>query len=205
MAKKRARRHPADRTFKPRPSPPRVPADPDPETSDSEISSRKQRISAKDREFVKLLADSGFSDPDSCAKAVGWTKPGAGWRAHSRLSEIIESERLRRTLGNEMGLDEALRRIASLARQDEDLKVALASTRTVLEVHGALGKDIDPRDRKKLMREAEALLAEIRSNLPPGRVEQLIAGEKEAIDRSQSQSQVIFDVQAVVVQAEKQS
>lgn len=68
-----------------------------------------------------------------------------------------------------MEMAEALREIGVLARTSPDEKIKLQALRTVLEVHGALSKTREmPDDRRKLMREIEAMLDRIRTRTGTG-------------------------------------
>lgn len=119
----------------------------------------RRRISGKDRRFIQLFADNGFSDAHSAAKEAGFIGQWVADKLLARLHHLIDAERLRRAIGQQMELDEALRLLADLARTSLDQRVQLASVRTVLEFHQAIGAKTMPADsRRTLARQVAELV-----------------------------------------------
>jgi hypothetical protein len=134
---------------------------------ESQTRAARRRVSGKDRRFVQLYVDRGFREPNEAALAAGFREPYIGEKLVLRLSELIESERVRRSMGEQMEVDEALSRVAELARTVDDPKTKHAALRTVLEVHGVLtGRAIV--DRREQMRSIHQLVAAIREKIAKG-------------------------------------
>lgn len=127
---------------------------------------RWHRIDGRDRRFIQLFADSGYKDPQAAAIAAGFKDPYIGDRLATRLAEPIERERRRRSMAEQMEVDEALRILASLARTTEDQKLQHSALRTVLQVHGVLSdKPMPAEDRKSLGREIESIVDRLAKRL----------------------------------------
>lgn len=154
----------------PKVNPPAAQTAPEPEPSPKP--QPKRRLSQAHLAFVAQLATQNFQDPETAAKLVGFSRPGMGHRLAHRLSDLIESERLRVSMAQQMELDEALKLLAMVARSREDLKTQHAALRTVLQVHGVLSdKPMPPSDRRGLANQVEALIGKIREkmgNVPAG-------------------------------------
>lgn len=165
----------------------------------------RRKISKKVRRFIHYFAESGFHDVEGAGLAAGLRTATSSWAIYERFRDLIDQERLRRTLGTEMTVDEAMRELAWIARQRDDVKTKHAAIRTVLEAAGALGKDVDPRDRKALMKQAEALIAEIRQRMPRELAAAQAEGEIEAaptpqpvVEEAESAASAVIDVEATV-------
>lgn len=116
----------------------------------------------KHREFARLAATRGVSDPIALARDAGFKRPSDGPSLLLRLRDLIERERLANEMGAPMQMEEALRVVGDLARTADDLKIKLAATRTVLEIHGALGTKGAVPDRSEFARSLEKLVSDIR-------------------------------------------
>jgi hypothetical protein len=98
---------------------------------------------------------------------VGFTRPLIAEKLVTRLSDLIQAERLRRSMGEQMEIDEALSLVAEIARGDAESKTRHAALRTVLEVHGVLTGA--PRvDRRESMRAIHSLVAAIKEKVAGG-------------------------------------
>lgn len=144
------------------PKPPKPSPEPDP----SPNLVKRRRLTKQAVLFIRQFSAQGFKDPDLAAKTVGFKRPGIGYRLADRLSDLIESERLRVSMAEQMELDEALRLLAMVARATDDLKTQHAALRTVLQVHGVLSdKPMPPSDRRGLANQVEALIGKIRERM----------------------------------------
>lgn len=119
-------------------------------------------IHEKHRVFARLAIERGTSDPIALARDAGFSKPSRGPQLLLRLRDLIERERSALELGAPMQMEEALRVVGDLARTADDLKIKLAATRTVLEIHGALGTKGAVPDRSEFARSLEKLVSDIR-------------------------------------------
>jgi hypothetical protein len=128
---------------------------------DASVRTRRRHISAKQRAFIARFVDGGRKDPYTAAKEVGIVRASDADKLVLRLSDLIEAEWLRRRMGQQMEVDEALQLCAEIARTDPDTKLRHSALRTVLEVHGVLTGQ--PRvDRKEAMRTIQQLVAAIK-------------------------------------------
>lgn len=89
-------------------------------------------------------------------------------------------------MAEQMELDEALRLLAGVARQEADVKTQHAALRTVLQVHGVLSdKPLPPTDRRSLARQIDEIVGRIKDRLgaSPGskvRIRAMLAAEVSA-------------------------
>lgn len=131
------------------------------------VSQARRRISAQDRRFVDLYVEGGCLDAVKAATDAGFKRPNLGHKLVKRLRELIDNERVRRGLIDQMELDEALRLVARLGRDESDGKIQLAALQTILRVHGALSdRPIGDTDRKGLMRQVEELVGKVHERVP---------------------------------------
>lgn len=123
---------------------------------------------------MQILADQDFRDPNTAANLAGFREPYIGERLVSRLHHLIEAERVRIAMVDQMELDEALRLTAQMARACVDDKVKLQALRTVLQVHGVLSdKPMPPTDRRSVARQVAELVESLKASVaskPGGRV-----------------------------------
>lgn len=126
---------------------------------ESQIRPARRRISGKDREFIRQYIELGMSDPNAVAKSLGFKEPGIGWKLVERLRPLIDAERVRSSLGEQMELDEALKLVASGARDTGDRKTQAVFLQMILRVHGALSdKPLPPSDRRNLSRQVHEII-----------------------------------------------
>lgn len=140
---------------------------PNPPNSDSSPNRpRIRRLSSLHRAFISQFAARGFQDPERAAIAAGLKRPGIGYKLSHRFSDLIEEERLKLMMADQMEIEEALKLLAVRARDASDPKVQLASIQTVLKVQGVLtDKPMPAADRKAVANELEELLSKLRSGL----------------------------------------
>lgn len=138
------------------------------EASESHLRPERRRVSGKDRRFVDLYAAGGFKDPELAAKEAGFKEPFIGAKLAVRLSHLIDGERARLAMSDQMEVDEALRLLASVARETIDRKVQHAALRTVLQVHGVLSDKALPEDRLSAVRQVEDLIGAIKRKMQQG-------------------------------------
>lgn len=130
---------------------------------------KRRYISAKARAFVTRFVEGGLRNPWQAAVDVGLKKPSNADRLVVKLDDLIQAERLRRSMGQQMEVDEAIQLVSGLARGDHnpDVKLQHAALRTVLEVHGVLTGA--PRvDRREAMRTIHQIVAVIREKVDKG-------------------------------------
>jgi len=165
--------------LKPGPKPkPKSDAEAELQALDTANSPQRRHISSKQRLFVSIYADQNFRDPYLAAQTAGFERPSVADKLVVKLADLIEAERLRRAMGRQMEIDEALEGVALIARAEPDSKVRHAALRTVLEVHGVLTGQ--PRvDRRETMRTIHSLVAAIKSKLADGARIKLRAGTRE--------------------------
>lgn len=134
---------------------------------ESESSQARQRISGKDRRFIQLFAESGFKDAAGAALGAGFMSPGIGWKLVDRLKQLIDTERVRASLGSQMELSEALMLVADRARDVTlQAKDQLGFLTLILRVHGALSdKPLDGKARRTMAREAAEVVERLQSKL----------------------------------------
>jgi hypothetical protein len=127
----------------------------------------RRHISKKQRRFIERHAELGFLYPYRAGEEVGIPRATEVDKLLVRLHDIIEAERLRRAMGRQMEVDEALVLVAGIARTRDDPKIQHAALRTVLEVHGVLTGQ--PRvDRREAMRTIYQLVAAIKEKVQGG-------------------------------------
>lgn len=130
--------------------------------------SSKQRrvVSSRDRRWVRLFADGGFRDADAAAVAAGFKDPYIGAKLLSRLGHLVEAEKVRLAMGEQMELEEALRLCAEGARDADDRKTQAIFLTLILRVHGALSdKPLSAIDRKRMNAELADLLSSVQSKI----------------------------------------
>lgn len=149
-----------------RPGKPKTASEAQLEAHESQIRSKRRRISGKDRRFVAEFALGGFSDAEAAAKAAGFVEPGIGWKLTERLRDLIDAERVRASIGTQMELDEALRLCAERARTAADEKVGLGYMTLILKYHGAISDNKLPTDdRRKLVRQVHEIVDQLKTKL----------------------------------------
>jgi len=133
---------------------------------ESQTAEKRRHVSGKVRRFIMLFAESGFVDPEAAALAAGYKHTMVGYKLIDRFSDLIENERLRRSMGRAMGLEEGLELLASMARSADDERVRLQAVTTVVRVHGALSdRPLAPESRRQASRELDEMLSRIRQKL----------------------------------------
>jgi len=158
----------------------------------STISPARRRVSGQDRQFIRHYAETGFKDADLAAKLAGFKEKYIGGKIAGRLGDLIEAERLRLAMQEQMELDEALRLTAQLARtawRDVDKLQAL---RTILQVHGVLSdKPLPAIDRRTIARQIAETIDRIQrtASTSPGARVKVRAMVGAAIEASVESSQ----------------
>lgn len=143
-------------------------------SAESQIRPARRRVSGKGRKFVDLFAKSGFKDTQGSATGAGYKEPGIGDRLVGKYAELIEAERLRTAVQEQMELDEALRLTAQLGRTADRDVDRLQALRTILQVHGVLSdKPLPAVDRRSIARQIAETIERIQrtaSTSPGARV-----------------------------------
>lgn len=130
---------------------------------DSQISPRRRKISGKHRAFVQILADQDFRDPNRAATAAGFKEPYIGEKLAEQLRDLVDAERKRRAMVEQMEVEEALRIVAEIARTAEKVETRLSAAKVVLIVNGAMAdKPLAAANRNELVREAATLIEGIK-------------------------------------------
>ena len=133
---------------------------------ESASSAARRYISGKVRKFVMFFAESGFIDPEQAALAAGYRQGSTGYKLMERYRDLVDNERLRRSMGRAMGLEEGLELLAAMARSADDERVRLQAVTTVVRVHGALSdRPLAPESRRQASRELDEMLSRIRQKL----------------------------------------
>lgn len=127
----------------------------------------RKNVSGKDRKFVELFAARGFQGANEAALEVGVKTKYAGEKMVVRLRELIDAERLRQKMLEQMSLEEAIGKMGVMARTAADERVMLAALRTVLQVEGALSLDkpLPSESQKGLSKQVAEIVESIRSRL----------------------------------------
>jgi len=129
---------------------------------------QKRRLSTRHRRFVTLVAGSGIEHADRIASSLGFTRPGVGYRLTIMLGDLIDAEKIRLKLAEEMSLHEALLIISEIARDaaSPDTKTRLAAATTIARGHG-FGSDrpLTPQDRQEYNRELDGLLGFVKAQM----------------------------------------
>lgn len=127
----------------------------------------KRRVSTQARRFLVEYAVLGFQHAEIAGKRAGFKYPSTAHRLVAKFADLIEAEKLKLRMADLMTVDEALKRVAGLARAAEDPKLQHAALRTILEVEGALTKDrpMTPNERADLQRQAEEIIGGLKKRL----------------------------------------
>lgn len=112
--------------------------------------------------FARLAVTRGTADPVALAKEAGFSRPWRGPQILLDLQDLIAQTRLHLLMGEQMELHEALKELAGVARQSDDLKTKHSALRTILEVHGALSNRSGSGDRSSIAKQIEEIVGEIK-------------------------------------------
>lgn len=135
-------------------------------------SAARRKIMGIHLRFINQFAAQGFVDPERAARSAGFTRSGMGYKLASRFADLIEKERVRIGLRQQMSLDEAMKLVGEGARSlDDDPKTRLAYLRTVIEVHGGLDRrapSLPPGSLDAAKRQTDSVLLRIGEKIAKG-------------------------------------